>query len=136
MDKVIQNIMDALQCTEEEAKDIVAYDNAVDKAKNKADLAKLPHALPPEKEEVAKKYAKVSTHKKPVVPENGPRPKKANATKAEYIQMIAEVFSGYEDFTILNPERLIGFKGDNGKVYTVTLTETRNANVADCVKKK
>ena len=136
MDKVIENIMSALQCTEEEARDIVAYDKAVDKADNKEKMDKLPYGLPPDKEKVARQYAKVSTHKKPVIVQDGPRPRKENATKAEYIQMIAEIFKDYEDFTMLNPERMVGFKGGNGKVYTITLTETRNASVADCVKKK
>lgn len=131
MDKVIENIMSALQCTEEEARDIVAYDKAVDKAKNKDELAKLPHALPPEKEEVAKKYAKVSTHKKPVIVQDGPRPRKENATKREMVAMIAEIFKDYEDFAVKNPERLVAFKGANGKVYTITLAETRKASVAE-----
>ena len=136
MDRVIENIMSALQCTEEEARDIVAYDKAVDKADNKEKMDKLPYGLPPDKAKVARQYAKVSTHKKPVIVQDGPRPRKENATKAEYIQMIAEIFKDYEDFTMLNPERMVGFKGGNGKVYTITLTETRNASVADCVKKK
>lgn len=131
MDKVIENIMSALQCTEEEARDIVAYDKAVDKAKNQADMASLPHALPPDKEKVARQYAKVSTHKKPVIVQDGPRPRKENATKREMVAMIAEIFKDYEDFAIKNPERLVAFKGTNGKVYTITLAETRKASVAE-----
>jgi malate/lactate dehydrogenase len=131
MDKVIENIMSALQCTEEEARDIVAYDKAVDKAKNQADMANLPHALPPDKEKVARQYAKVSTHKKPVIVQDGPRPRKENATKREMVAMIAEIFKDYEDFAVKNPERLVAFKGANGKVYTITLAETRKASVAD-----
>lgn len=131
MDKVIENIMSALQCTEEEARDIVAYDKAVDKAKNQADMANLPHALPPDKEKVARQYAKVSTHKKPVIVQDGPRPRKENATKREMVTMIADIFKDYEDFAIKNPERLVAFKGTNGKVYTITLAETRKASVAE-----
>lgn len=131
MDKVIENIMSALQCTEEEARDIVAYDKAVDKAKNQADMANLPHALPPDKEKVARQYAKVSTHKKPVIVQDGPRPRKENATKREMVAMIADIFKDYEDFAIKNPERLVAFKGTNGKVYTITLAETRKASVAE-----
>jgi malate/lactate dehydrogenase len=131
MDKVIENIMSALQCTEEEARDIVAYDKAVDKAKNQADMANLPHALPPDKEKVARQYAKVSTHKKPVIVQDGPRPRKENATKREMVAMIAEIFKDYEDFAVKNPERLVAFKGANGKVYTITLAETRKASVAE-----
>lgn len=131
MDKVIENIMSALQCTEEEARDIVAYDKAVDKAKNQADMANLPHALPPDKEKVARQYAKVSTHKKPVIVQDGPRPRKENATKREMVAMIAEIFKDYEDFSVKNPERLVAFKGTNGKVYTITLAETRKASVAE-----
>ena len=131
MDKVIENLMSALQCTEEEARDIVAYDKAVDKAKNQADMANLPHALPPDKEKVARQYAKVSTHKKPVIVQDGPRPRKENATKREMVAMIAEIFKDYEDFAVKNPERLVAFKGANGKVYTITLAETRKASVAE-----
>lgn len=131
MDKVIENIMSALQCTEEEARDIVAYDKAVDKAKNQADMANLPHALPPDKEKVARQYAKVSTHKRPVIVQDGPRPRKENATKREMVAMIADIFKDYEDFAIKNPERLVAFKGANGKVYTITLAETRKASVAE-----
>lgn len=131
MDKVIENIMSALQCTEEEARDIVAYDKAVDKAKNQTDMANLPHALSPDKEKVARQYAKVPTHKKPVIVQDGPRPRKENATKREMVAMIAEIFKDYEDFAIKNPERLVAFKGANGKVYTITLAETRKASVAE-----
>lgn len=131
MDKVIENIMSALQCSEEEARDIVAYDKAVDKAKNQADMANLPHALPPDKEKVARQYAKVSTHKRPVIVQDGPRPRKENATKREMVAMIADIFKDYEDFAIKNPERLVAFKGANGKVYTITLAETRKASVAE-----
>ena len=131
MDKVIENIMSALQGTEEEARDIVAYDKAVDKAKNQTDMANLPHAFPPDKEKVARQYAKVSTHKKPVIVQDGPRPRKENATKREMVAMIAEIFKDYEDFGVKNPERLVAFKGANGKVYTITLAETRKASVAE-----
>ena len=135
MDKVIENLMSALQCTEEEARDIVAYDKAVDRADNKEKMDKLPYGLPPDKEKVARQYAKVSTHKKPakkpVIVQDGPRPRKENATKREMVAMIAEIFKDYEDFAVKNPERLVAFKGANGKVYTITLAETRKASVAD-----
>lgn len=128
MEDRVKFIMECLKCTEEEAKDVIAYDKAIDKAKA---TDRLDHDLTLEQEKMAKKFANVTTHKKPVIPENGPRPRKANATKREMIEQIAEIFSGYKDFTIKNPERLVAFMGDNGKVYTITLAETRKASVAD-----
>lgn len=114
----MERIMRILSCNEQEAKQIMADDKAIDRGE------RMPWDLTPEQEKAAKKYANATEHKKS---ENAaPRVRKENPTKAAAITAIAKCLEecGYETVTITNPERVISFAfgGDN---YEVVLQQKR-----------
>ena len=106
MDNQVDKLVDLLGCSIEEAQDIIASDKAIDKGERmEFDLSK-------EKEKEAKKFANVTTHKKPMVPNLPKKEKKADVTKEGVIEAIFNflVENGYENCEILNKSKLIGFK--------------------------
>ena len=54
-------IMEKLDCTEAEARDVIEYDKMVDKSSNSVPLE---HDLPPEKLEIARKFAHTGTRER------------------------------------------------------------------------
>ena len=78
MDEKIKTIMKNLEVSEEEAKEIVEYDKAVDRMT----IAEAEADLTPEQKEAIKKYKNVATKtaKKPFVPDLKPRARKENGT--------------------------------------------------------
>lgn len=119
----IARIMNGLKCSEVEAAEVLAYDKAVDK--NEA----TPYDLPQDKLEVARKFAHTGTRKNPTVYKFTKRERKPNATKAGIITELFNFLTENSDFatenvTILNKERMIGFKiGEES--YELTLVQKR-----------
>ena len=122
----IQRIMTGLKCSEAEAKEILAYDKEVDKAKVKDRLA---HDLDIETEKEAKKMINVREHKKAPNYQFSQRERKANPTKGGIIAELAKFLENDSEFatekvTITNKERIIAFSiGDDN--FEITLTQKR-----------
>lgn len=120
MDEKIKTIMKNLEVSEEEAKEIVEYDKAVDRMT----IAEAEADLTPEQKEAIKKYKNVATKtaKKPFVPDLKPRARKENGTKKGIIEDIfnALLEKGYENLSIVKVEKEISFDmgGDN---YSISL---------------
>ena len=119
--------MQKLGFSEEEIKDIIATDEAIDKGE------RVYFDLSPEKEKEAKKFAKAGTRKAPTVYKldnaEGKRSRKENPTKAAIIAELAKFLTetsenACEMVTITNAERQIAFKiGEND--YELTLVQKR-----------
>lgn len=119
--------MERLGFTDEEIKDIIATDDAIDKGQ------KVYFDLDPEKEKEAKKYTKAGTRKAPTVYKldnaEGKRSRKENPTKAGIIAELAKFLTetsenACEMVEITNKERQIAFKiGENA--YELTLVQKR-----------
>ena len=103
-----------------EAKDLIAYDKAVDKGQpTEYDLTK-------EQEKQALKMANVKEHKKPMVLNLQKRERKADTTKEGVIQALYDflVENGYEGCEITNKSKLISFAiGDDN--YELNLIRKR-----------
>ena len=113
--------MKNLDVSEEEAKEIIEYDKAVDKMS----MTEVDSDLTPEQKEALKKYKNVATKtaaKKPFVPKLDKRPRKENGTKRGIIEDIFNALNekGYENLTIVKAEKEISFDmgGDN---YSISL---------------
>lgn len=119
--------MERLGFTDEEIKDIIETDDAIDKGQ------KVYFDLDPEKEKEAKKYTKAGTRKAPTVYKldnaEGKRSRKENPTKAGIIAELAKFLTetsenACEMVEITNKERQIAFKiGENA--YELTLVQKR-----------
>lgn len=109
-------LMKKLDCTEEEAKDVIRCDRIIDAGGD---------PFPQSKEQAAasKKYRGVGT-KKPTVYNLETREKKQNTNKLELMEVLRRAVCGYDNFEIVNPERQVRFDY-GGKTYEVTLTEKR-----------
>jgi hypothetical protein len=109
----IEKYMRLLDCTEEQAKDIIATDEIIDKG------GRTPYDLDPEKEKMAKKFANVTSHKKPTAYKFTQRERKADVEKEEIIAKIAEFMQNnteiaFENVEITNKSKLIAFTiGEN-----------------------
>lgn len=104
--KRIDELVDLLGCSMVEAQQIIEDDKKIDKGERVAfDLSK-------EDEKKALKLANVKEHKKPAVYKFDKRERKADTTKEGVIGQIANFLqeNGYENVTILNKSKLIGFR--------------------------
>lgn len=104
--KRIDELVDLLGCSMVEAQQIIEDDKKIDKGERVAfDLSK-------EDEKKALKLANVKEHKKPAVYKFEKRERKADTTKEGVIEQIANFLqeNGYENVTILNKSKLIGFR--------------------------
>lgn len=119
----IDQMVDSLGCSIAEAKEVLAYDIAVDKAKAKDKLA---YDLTAEQEKYAKKYRNTPNHKTTGGYQWTTRKRKENTTKKGIIAELNEFLTerGYENLEILNEERQIGFNVGE-KRYELTLVEKR-----------
>ena len=115
--------MRLLDCTQEEALDIIEKDKIIDKGgRTEFDLDK-------EKEKLAKKMINVDTHKKATVYKWDKKPRKENPIKTGIIAEIAQFLeknseNACEMVTITNKERQISFKiGEN--MFELTLVQKR-----------
>lgn len=121
----LDRIMTGLKCDIEEAKEILAYDKAIDKAGAKERLA---HDLDLETEKEAKKMANVRDHKAPNYNWTK-RERKANPTKGGIIAELAQFMENDSEFAvtdleITNKERVIAFTIGDDK-FEITLTQKR-----------
>ena len=111
--------MRILNCSEEEALQVLADDKAIDQGQ------RMSFDLSAEEEKKAKKYANTGTRKA----SNTPKVRKENPTKSGIIAEIATFLMENSDFSpenveITNKERQIAFKiGDNA--YELTLVQKR-----------
>lgn len=106
MEKRINELMTLLGCSEDEAKDIIETDKAIDRGE------RVYFDLDKAKEKEAIKMANVGTRKKPTVYDFSKRERKADTTKEGVIQQIADFLTenGYADVEIVNKSKLITFK--------------------------
>jgi hypothetical protein len=119
----IARIISGLKCSREEAVEIFLADKAIDRGE------RMPFDLDPETEKMAKKFANVTTKKKPLVLENKPRPRKENPTKASIISELAKFLEADSEnacvnVEITNKERQIAFAIGDQK-YELTLVAKR-----------
>lgn len=120
-EKQVAELMQKLKISEEEAIEIIKYDEDVEDGK------KTEYDLTPEQEANVKSMARKVGHKKTA---GQPRNRKPNETKEAIIQELAEFLKEdaqgqlYEDVAITNPNRMIAFVV-NGKSYELTLIEKR-----------
>ena len=116
MENRVEELMTLLDCSEDQAKDIIEYDKAVDKMsikECKSDLTK-------EQQEVAKKYSQGD--RKPTVYNFETRKRKADDTKKGLIDLLAETIREQEccnALDITNAERQIDFEWGGRKLRIV-----------------
>jgi len=121
--QAIQRIMQGLKCSEDEAREVYAYDQAVEHDE------KTPYDLTPEQEKIARKAARAD--RKPTVYKFETRKRKPNATKGAIIAAVAdwlnqtEVFSA-EKVEVTNAERQIKFISA-GETFELTLVQKRKS---------
>lgn len=113
----VEKIMKHLNCSKEEALDIIECDKAIDRGE------RMEFDLDPEKEKLAKKIGNVGTRKT-----NGKveRKRKENPTKATIVEEVYGMLveKGYENVQITNKERQISFQsGENS--FEITLVQKR-----------
>ena len=121
MNKQIANLMRTLNCTEEEAIDILEQDKAIDQGK------RVSFDLSPEDEKRAKKYANADTHKRPI--RTTPRERKPNELKEAIITELHRILTENaqihaEKVQIANKNRQISFSIGE-KSFELTLVEKR-----------
>lgn len=120
-----EKIMRVLECSEEEAEDVMKWDKVIDQG------GRTPYDLDPALEKEAKKMANCKDRKKPTVYDFKKRERKENPTKAGIIAELAEFLkenseNACENVEITNKERQISFKvGENS--YELTLVQKRKA---------
>ena len=110
--------MNGLKCSEEEARNILAYDKAVEKGE------KTPHDLTPKQNKVAQGYTRTGT-RKPTVYKFEKKDRKPNEPKRELIAVIAAALAqGANNLEVTNPERQIDFSYC-GTRYRIVLSAPR-----------
>ena len=120
-----EKIMRVLECSEEEAEDVMKWDKVIDQG------GRTPYDLNPALEKEAKKMANCKDRKKPTIYDFKKRERKENPTKAGIIAELAEFLkenseNACENVEITNKERQISFKvGENS--YELTLVQKRKA---------
>lgn len=121
----VQRVMSGLNCTREEAEDVIHWDKVIDQG------GRTPYDLDPETEKMAKKMANATERKKPRNYDFSKRERKENPTKSGIIAELAEFLEknsqfALENVEITNKERMIAFKcGENS--YEITLIQKRKA---------
>lgn len=114
----VERIMKHLNCSKEEALDIIACDKAIDRGE------RMEFDLPIELEKEAKKMSNVGSRK--TDGKKVERKRKENPTKSTLITEISQFLTenGYENVQITNKERQIAF-GSNGETFELTLVQKR-----------
>ena len=114
----VERIMKHLNCSKEEALDIIECDKAIDRGE------RMDFDLPIEAEKEAKKMANVGTRK--TDGKKTERKRKENPTKATIIAEIAQFLTenGYGNVEITNKERQIALKVDEN-AFELTLVQKR-----------
>ena len=119
----VLRIMNGLQCTREEAEDVIKWDKVIDQG------GRTPYDLDPETEKMAKKMANVKERQKPTNYDFSKRERKANPTKGGIIAEIAQFLTeksrfATENVEITNKERMISFSVADNK-FELTLVQKR-----------
>ena len=119
----VLRIMNGLQCTREEAEDVIKWDKVIDQG------GRTPYDLDPKTEKMAKKMANVKERKKPTNYDFSKREHKANPTKGGIIAEIAQFLTEKSQFAtenveITNKERMISFSVADNK-FEITLIQKR-----------
>jgi hypothetical protein len=124
IEEQVTKIMELLDCTEEEALDVIATDKIIDKG------GRTPYDLPKEKEKEAKKMIAVKDRRaKDKATNMRGKVRTENPTKSGIIAELAEFLTEKSNFLcenvqITNKERQIAFTcGDNS--YELTLVQKR-----------
>lgn len=121
MDNQVLKLMNTLDISEQEAKEVLAYDRAIDQGKP------TPYDFTPEQEKNTRKFRQAE--RKRTAYNFTKRERKPNATKggliAEFYEFLTEK-SGFstENVEILNKERQIGFQIGVDK-FELTLVQKR-----------
>jgi hypothetical protein len=119
----IQELMELLQCTEEQAKQVIESDKQVDKMT----VRECESDLTQEQKASAKKARQGD--RKPTVYKFDTRAKKSDLDKAHLIHLLADclgmVTKSEEDLVVTNAERQIDFVY-NGRKFRVVLSAPRN----------
>lgn len=119
----IQELMELLQCTEEQAKQVIESDKQVDKMT----VRECESDLTQEQKASAKKARQGD--RKPTVYKFDTRAKKADLDKVYLIHLLADclcmVTANEEDLTVTNAERQIDFVY-NGRKFRVVLSAPRS----------
>lgn len=118
MNEQIQKLMKTLDISEAEAREILTYDEDVDKGK------KTEYDLTPEQEKNTRKFRQAE--RKPTAYNFAKRERKPDFEKQDIINEIADFLSENDDYdvSILNKEREISLIiGSNN--YSITLTKHR-----------
>lgn len=114
----VERIMKHLNCSKEDALDIIACDKAIDRGE------RMEFDLPIELEKEAKKMSNVGSRK--TDGKKVERKRKENPTKSTLITEISQFLTenGYENVQITNKERQIAFSvGENS--FELTLVQKR-----------
>lgn len=121
MDNQVLKLMNTLDISEQEAKEVLAYDRAIDQGKP------TPYDFTPEQEKNTRKFRQAE--RKRTAYNFTKRERKPNATKGGLIQEFYEFLTEKSDFStenveILNKERQIGFQIGEDK-FELTLVQKR-----------
>lgn len=123
MNEAIEKMMKILGCSEEEARQLVADDAAIDKGEKLFELSD-------EQKKASKKARSTGTKKRPTAYKFEKRERKPNEVKRWIIDRLRILCEGWElngdalDVKVTNIERTIDFNID-GRAFTLTLTEHR-----------
>jgi len=125
MTEQIKNLMRSLKISEAEAREIIEYDNKVDKAKAKD---KLEFDLTDEQEKETRKWRQAD--RKPTVYDFSKRERKPNVLKGNLVTAFYNFLTSQSEFKILNceianKERMICFECD-GEKFDLTLVQKRH----------
>lgn len=123
MDKAIKKMMAILGCSEDEAREVVEADAAIDKGEKLFELTD-------EQKKASKKARATGTKKRPTAYKFEKRERKPNEVKRWIIERVKILCEGWEqngdalNVEVTNIERSIDFNID-GRAFTLTLTEHR-----------
>ncbi len=123
MNEAIEKMMKILGCSEDEARQLVADDAAIDKGEKLFELSD-------EQKKASKKARSTGTKKRPTAYKFEKRERKPNEVKRWIIDRLRILCEGWElngdalDVKVTNIERTIDFNID-GRAFTLTLTEHR-----------
>ena len=123
MDEAIKKMMAILGCSEDEAREVVEADAAIDKGEKLFELTD-------EQKKASKKARATGTKKRPTAYKFEKRERKPNEVKRWIIERVKALCEGWEqngdalNVEVTNIERSIDFNID-GRAFTLTLTEHR-----------
>lgn len=121
MANTVENLMKVLDCSEEEARQILEDDKKIDRGEKLFELT-------PEQQKASKKARQTGTKKKTVYSfDTSKRKRKENPDKAFLIEIFKKALESQEatNIEIINPEREMAFEFNNVG-YKIVLSVPRN----------